>query len=47
MLVLAQLGEHTLNRYFGGRDASGTVMRKHLKPLISQINLSIQNLLNP
>lgn len=46
MLVLAQLGEHTLNRYFGGRDASGTVMRKHLKPLIFQINLSIQCLLN-
>lgn len=46
MLVLAQLGENTLNRYFGGRDASGTVMRKHLKPLISQINLTIQNLID-
>lgn len=46
MLVLAQLGEHTLNRYFGGHDASGTVMRKHLEPLISQINSSIQSLLN-
>jgi len=47
MLVLAQIGENTLNRYFGGRDASGTVMRKHLKPLSSQINLTIQSLLDP
>jgi len=47
MLILAQLGEHTLNRYFGGRDASGTVMRKNLKPLIGQINTTINSLLQP
>lgn len=47
MLILAQLGEHTLNRYFGGRDASGTVMRKNLKPLIGQINSTINSLLEP
>ncbi len=46
MLLLAQLGENTLNRYFGGRDASGTVMRKHLKPLTTQINSTIKSLLN-
>lgn len=46
MLVLAQLGEHTLNRYFGGHNASGTVMRKHLRPLFSQINTTIQSLLD-
>jgi len=47
MLALAQLGENTLNLYFGGRDASGTVMRKHLKPLTSQINSLIETLLEP
>jgi hypothetical protein len=45
MLVLAQLGENTLNDIFGGRDASGTVMRKHLQPLTSQINQLIETLI--
>jgi len=45
VLTLSQLGENTLNDIFGGRDASGTVMRKHLKPLISQINILIDTLL--
>lgn len=44
MLVLAQLGGNTLNDIFGGRDASGTVMRKHLKPLTSQINNLIETI---
>lgn len=45
MLLLAQLGEHTLNDVFGGCDASGSVMRKHLKPLIDPINTAIDTLL--
>ncbi len=44
LLVLAQIGENTLNNVFGGRDASGSVMRKHLMPLTNQINLAIQTL---
>lgn len=45
LLVLAQIGEHTLNEIFGGRDATGTVMRKHLKPLTELIQTSIEQLL--
>jgi hypothetical protein len=44
MLALAQLGDNTLNDIFGGRDASGTVMRTHLQPLTSQINNLIKTL---
>ena len=44
MLVLVQLGDNTLNDIFGGRDASGTVMRKHLQPLTSQINNLVETL---
>ena len=32
-LLLAMVGEHTLNPIFGGNDSVGTVMRKRLKPL--------------
>jgi len=46
LLVLAQLGENTLNKIFGGRDATGTVMRKHLQPLTTQINKTINTLLS-
>jgi hypothetical protein len=46
VLVLAQLGENTLNDIFGGRDASGTVMRKHLEPLTDQINTLINTLIS-
>ncbi len=45
MLVLAQLGDNTLNSVFGGRDATGTVMRKHLEPLTTSIQASIRTLL--
>lgn len=46
VLVLAQLGENTLNDIFGGRDATGTVMRKHLQPLTTQLNSTITTLLS-
>ncbi len=46
MLVLAQLGENTLNDIFSGRDATGTVMRKHLNPLTTQIDTLINTLLS-
>jgi hypothetical protein len=45
VLVLAQLGENTLNDIFDGRDATGTVMRKHLEPLTAQINTLIKPLI--
>lgn len=45
LLMLAQIGEHTLNEVFGGRDATGSVMRKHLKPLTNPINTAIETLL--
>ena len=45
LLMLAQIGEHTLNEIFGGRDATGSVMRKHLKPLTNPINTAIETLL--
>ncbi|HMT94028.1 hypothetical protein [uncultured Thiothrix sp.] len=37
LLVLAQLGEDSLNKMFGGSDAVGSVMRKHLEPLVKVI----------
>ncbi len=37
LLVLAQLGEDSLNKVFGGSDAVGSVMRKHLEPLVKLI----------
>ncbi len=46
VLVLAQLGENTLNEIFGGRDATGTVMRRHLQPLTTRINTTINTLLS-
>ena len=33
VLLLAMVGEHTLNPIFGGNDSVGTVMRKRLQPL--------------
>ncbi|MEE9447257.1 MAG: hypothetical protein V3V09_04810 [Arenicellales bacterium] len=45
MLVLAQLGENTLNTVFGGRDATGTVMRKNLTPVFTPIVQAIDTLL--
>ncbi len=45
LLTLSQLGENTLNDIFGGCDASGTVMRKHLKPLTTRLNTLINTLL--
>lgn len=46
MLVLAQLGEDSLNTVFGGSDAVGSVMRKHLEPLTKVIQSAAQQLLN-
>ncbi|MCK5922868.1 MAG: hypothetical protein KAG66_18140, partial [Methylococcales bacterium] len=45
LLILAQLGENTLNSVFGGRDATGTVMRSCLQPLSTQVNNAIKTLL--
>ncbi|WP_020396005.1 hypothetical protein [Thiolinea disciformis] len=45
LLVLAQLGEDTLNPIFGGSDAVGSVMRKHLQPLVTAIEQSVKILL--
>ena len=45
MLVLAQLGEDSLNVIFGGSDAVGSVMRKHLEPLIQPMMRAVRGLL--
>lgn len=45
MLILAQLGEDSLNTVFGGSDAVGSVMRKHLEPLVKPIQQAAKNLL--
>lgn len=45
MLVLAQLGEDSLNTIFGGSDAVGSVMRKHLEPLVKLIEQRVKALL--
>ncbi|MDJ0834637.1 MAG: hypothetical protein QNJ69_14020 [Gammaproteobacteria bacterium] len=45
MLVLAQMGEVTLNPIFGLTDALGSVMRKKLKPLTDPLQQHIQLLL--
>ena len=37
MLVLAQMGEHTLTPIFSGNDSVGTVMRKRLLPLTTPL----------
>ena len=37
MLVLAQMGEHTLIPIFSGNDSVGTVMRKRLLPLTTPL----------
>ena len=41
LLVLAQLGENTLNPIFSGSDSIGSVMRKHLKPLTTALLIRI------
>lgn len=45
LLVLAQLGEDSLNKVFGGSDAVGSVMRKHLEPLVKPIQQAAKGLL--
>ncbi|TXH70802.1 MAG: hypothetical protein E6Q83_04610 [Thiothrix sp.] len=45
LLVLAQLGEDSLNKVFGGSDAVGSVMRKHLEPLTKAIQQAAKHLL--
>lgn len=45
VLVLAQLGEDSLNTVFGGSDAVGSVMRKHLEPLVKPIQQAAHSLL--
>lgn len=45
VLVLAQLGEDSLNTVFGGSDAVGSVMRKHLEPLVKPIRQAAHSLL--
>jgi hypothetical protein len=37
MLILAQMGEHTLNPIFSGNESVGTVMRKRLLPLTTPL----------
>jgi hypothetical protein len=37
MLVLAQMGEHTLIPIFSGNESVGTVMRKRLLPLTTPL----------
>ncbi|MFI0397521.1 MAG: hypothetical protein ACH34X_00460 [Thiolinea sp.] len=45
LLVLAQLGEDSLNTVFSGSDAVGSVMRKHLEPLVKAIEQQVNVLL--
>jgi hypothetical protein len=45
MLILAQMGEVTLNPIFGVSDALGSVMRKKLKPLTDPLQAQIRQLL--
>lgn len=45
MLVLAQMGEETLTPVFRGHDISGSVMRKHLQPLIESITGNVTTLM--
>lgn len=45
LVVLAQLGEDSLNKVFGGSDAVGSVMRKHLEPLMRVIVRAVSELL--
>ena len=45
MLIIAQMGEVTLNPIFGITDALGSVMRKKLKPLTDPLQVHIQALL--
>lgn len=46
MLVLAQMGEHTLIPIFSGNESVGTVMRKRLLPLTTPLLEKIE-LLSP
>lgn len=45
MLLLGHIGEYTLNPIFAGRDCSGSVMRKHLKPITQELEQAIKTLL--
>lgn len=45
ILLLGHMGEYTLNPIFAGRDCSGSVMRKHLKPITYEIEKAIKVLL--
>lgn len=45
MLLLAQLGEDSLNTAFGGNDAVGSVMRKRLEPLLNPMQAAARQLL--
>ncbi|PWQ98151.1 hypothetical protein [Leucothrix pacifica] len=45
-LLLAMVGEHTLNPIFGGNDSVGTVMRKRLAPLTEPLLEKIDILTN-
>ncbi|MEZ5476912.1 MAG: hypothetical protein R3E95_05345 [Thiolinea sp.] len=46
LLVLAQLGEDSLNALFGGNDSVGSVMRKRLEPLTTPVLQAASQLLN-
>ena len=46
MLVLAQMGEHTLIPIFSGNESVGTVMRKRLLPLTTPLLSKVDILLN-
>lgn len=45
MLVLAQMGEDSLNVTFGGNDSVGSVMRKRLEPLVEPLTAECRVLL--
>ena len=45
MLVLAQMGEHTLIPIFSGNDSVGTVMRKRLQPLTTPLLEKVDTLM--
>ncbi|MGB0846763.1 MAG: hypothetical protein ACPGSM_08555 [Thiolinea sp.] len=45
MLIVAQLGEDTLNAVFGGNDSVGSVMRRRLQPLTEPLTRTVKQLL--
>ena len=46
MIVLAQMGEHTLIPIFSGNESVGVVMRKRLLPLTTPLLEKVDILIN-